>query len=317
MSKKRTKKSTKKYAKRLLSYTTAAGVGAFGAAENAEGAIQFFDIPDVTMSSLPPDVDVQFRDERYLNVETGEVNLALDPIAPNQLLFRTRYRPDKDKNIDGTGVVGDRAVAGKGATQLVKVAMPYYVDVFYAGELIDASTTDYPDETGIDPQVFLGGLSYGSSYNYSGFPFGDGPGGVTEYVAFSFKTGMGPSAVRNYGWVEVETDAGASSMLPATITIKSLALELTPDTGIIAGDKGVVLLPGDFNGDGVVDGLDFLKWQRSDTPGGGSQAELTEWEANFGSPLVAAVNSVPEPATLALLAAGAGAFAFASRRRSS
>ncbi|MCH9053753.1 MAG: PEP-CTERM sorting domain-containing protein [Proteobacteria bacterium] len=55
----------------------------------------------------------------------------------------------------------------------------------------------------------------------------------------------------------------------------------------------------------------------SGKPGGGSQAELTEWEANFGSPLVATVNSVPEPATLALLAAGAGAFAFLSRRRSS
>ena len=54
--------------------------------------------------------------------------------------------------------------------------------------------------------------------------------------------------------------------------------------------------PGDFNSDGRVDGLDFLEWQRN--PGVGL---LSDWEANYGSPLNAAVSSVPEPTSVVLV----------------
>ncbi len=59
----------------------------------------------------------------------------------------------------------------------------------------------------------------------------------------------------------------------------------------------------DFDGNGFVDGLDFLKWQRGETPGNGSQAELALWEAQYGGPppLAGALAAVPEP-TSALLA---------------
>ena len=60
-------------------------------------------------------------------------------------------------------------------------------------------------------------------------------------------------------------------------------------------------LPGDFDGDGDVDGQDFLLWQRD--PGVGT---LGDWEANYGSVTASAANAtgVPEPATLMLLAMG-------------
>jgi hypothetical protein len=68
---------------------------------------------------------------------------------------------------------------------------------------------------------------------------------------------------------------------------------------------------GDFNGDLIVDGADFLKWQRED----GSPASLLEWETNYGNDyaLAAASAAVPEPSTL-LLASLAGLL-FCSRQR--
>ena len=60
---------------------------------------------------------------------------------------------------------------------------------------------------------------------------------------------------------------------------------------------GTVGTPGDFNDDGLVDGRDFLVWQRD--PGVGN---LADWQNNYGFGSLAAVGSVPEPTSLALLA---------------
>jgi MYXO-CTERM domain-containing protein len=84
----------------------------------------------------------------------------------------------------------------------------------------------------------------------------------------------------------------------------------------------------DFNGNGVVDGADFLVWQRGfglagqpnkstgDANGDGSvnAADLTIWKTQFGtSPgVTGAVASVPEPAAGAL---AVGALAAVARRR--
>jgi len=76
---------------------------------------------------------------------------------------------------------------------------------------------------------------------------------------------------------------------------------------------------GDFDGDDDVDGEDFLIWQRgfgstgqpdattgdADDDGDVDDADLALWKSHFGgAPAVAAVGAVPEPASLALLAAG-------------
>lgn len=52
----------------------------------------------------------------------------------------------------------------------------------------------------------------------------------------------------------------------------------------------------DFNGDGVVDGRDFLTWQRGDSPRPHSAEDLELWQASFSeSP---AALSIPEPACI-------------------
>ena len=77
--------------------------------------------------------------------------------------------------------------------------------------------------------------------------------------------------------------AGAND---ATYTIDDLKLEIA------------AAVPGDFDGDGDVDGADFLTWQRDDASAGG----LTEWQGNYGASgsLSASLAAVPEPSSLIL-----------------
>jgi hypothetical protein len=60
--------------------------------------------------------------------------------------------------------------------------------------------------------------------------------------------------------------------------------------------------PGDFDNDDDVDGRDFLRWQRKQSPNNGSLADLQAWQANYGyNGSLTAVQAVPEPATVMLL----------------
>ncbi len=71
----------------------------------------------------------------------------------------------------------------------------------------------------------------------------------------------------------------------------------------------------DFDGDGDVDGRDFLIWQRGNSTNNGSPADLALWQAQYGTnPLVAAVAAVPEPASILLLGLS-GMISLTLRRR--
>jgi hypothetical protein len=75
----------------------------------------------------------------------------------------------------------------------------------------------------------------------------------------------------------------------------------------------------DFNNDNIVNGTDFLIWQRNNGASGASNAQgdsnsdglvnaadLGNWKSRFGLPSGEAVTvSIPEPATMSLLGAGA------------
>lgn len=70
-------------------------------------------------------------------------------------------------------------------------------------------------------------------------------------------------------------------------------------------------IDGDFNGNGFVEGDDFLVWQRD--PGVGS---LVDWQTNFGTgtPIQSGVTAVPEPASFALSLVGVAVVVIALRR---
>ncbi len=98
---------------------------------------------------------------------------------------------------------------------------------------------------------------------------------------------------------------------------------------VLRAVEGPPVMQADFDGDGDVDGNDFLAWQRglgktnaqlSDGDGNGDGvvdgADLAAWRTAFGSQgAAAAVGAVPEPATAGLALAAIGALAAARSRR--
>lgn len=76
---------------------------------------------------------------------------------------------------------------------------------------------------------------------------------------------------------------------------------------------------GDFDGDGDIDGRDFLRWQRGGSPNPHSSQDLNDWRSRFGVGLVA-IKAIPEPAGITwVLFASAGLtlarFAFGNQHR--
>ncbi len=74
---------------------------------------------------------------------------------------------------------------------------------------------------------------------------------------------------------------------------------------------------GDFDGNQVVDGNDFLVWQRGETPNALSPDELAQWQANYGTgggAAASAAAAIPEPAAAALAALGLGGLALRTGR---
>ena len=119
------------------------------------------------------------------------------------------------------------------------------------------------------------------------------------------------------GVLNVILEAGFTPTSNITVltasSVDTTGLSLNDPSGFFSGfdsssGTSIVLqlattTPGDFNGDGVVDGEDFLVWQRTDgTPGG-----LAAWQANYGTGALAAAGAaaVPEPTSATLLLLGA------------
>lgn len=76
-------------------------------------------------------------------------------------------------------------------------------------------------------------------------------------------------------------------------------------------------IPGDFNEDGIVDGKDFLLWQRGESPKPLSQEDLADWQTHYAQSvdeLVAFSSNMPEPSALLLCGIAAFATAGFSRR---
>ena len=119
-------------------------------------------------------------------------------------------------------------------------------------------------------------------------------------------------SVLHYGWIGIRITNEAD----ATGEVVGYAYETEPDTPIIAGDTGIVSPAGDYDDNGLVDGADFLLWQRtfgnsvtafSGADGNGNGVvdgpDLTLWKGGFGSATVAgqvATAAVPEPSSALL-----------------
>lgn len=143
----------------------------------------------------------------------------------------------------------------------------------------------------------------------SGYPAGGGTSSFGSFLGDGFAGAkLRINGQDHFGWIHLDIDMTEPGDLDGTLTLIDWAYETTPNTPIRAGDTGTTL-PGDFNGDGEVDGDDFLQWQRGETDPPLDSDDLQDWRSNYGTP-PATVRAVPEPSTagllgLSLLAAGA------------
>lgn len=224
------------------------------------------------------------RDGKPLGDAPGEPD---SPVAPFQMKIRGDDFPNAVPNqlfvewIDGDG---DIHILASGETtqadQWYHVAFTLTAtsaELWVAGE-----TGDYVLKDAISGEDFAGDL---------------GPGEVLIYDPTPFSIGRGMFNNGVTDWADALIDE---------VRISNEAL--TPDQFLfIPGEAG----SGDFNNDGIVDGRDFLAWQRGDSPNALSAGDLATWQDNYGSGGLAAV-SIPEPSTVVLLLA---AMAVMGRRR--
>jgi hypothetical protein len=143
--------------------------------------------------------------------------------------------------------------------------------------------------------------------------------GIDNFVGFKLDTG-------NYGWIRVQFDSTAGEGV-GSLTLLDGAYDNT-GAPIAAGDQGPSgPASADFDGDGDVDGADFLTWQRGLGTAGAATSntgdadgdvavnrmDLQIWRSQFGGSLAAAeAIAIPEPATCTL---SAFLIAIALRRR--
>ena len=121
------------------------------------------------------------------------------------------------------------------------------------------------------------------------------------------------------------TSAGPYTVLTAgSITASptlalTVAADLIYDLSFTANSvllTATVVANGDFDGSGLVDGADFLLWQRGGSPSPLSPSDLALWQSQYGMTFpLAAASAVPEPAGLTLLFVGLVGFAGGRRHR--
>lgn len=282
--------------RRMACYTAAAGLGAFAFGHNTTRAAIVHTEVDPDVSIAPSSAaDIDFDADGFVDaavVNTGS-HIQVRSFGFDELTFGIWLT----QNIT-LSTLEDPAAPGTA----------YYVASFAAGAMIDGSALP------IDDGAHIGVGNYNTL----------GTGG---FVGIQFEVGNDPNetdgsgidrlagSTTHFGWIEIDGGPGI------TATIKSFAYETIPNTGIIAGNTGALV--GDPTGDGFV-GIEDLNlvlagWNQTVTPGDTQAGDLDgdgfvgitdlnfvlgNWNAGT-PPANGAV--VPEPASLVLLAAGAGA----------
>ena len=167
--------------------------------------------------------------------------------------------------------------------------------------LSDLDGDDSGPGLGSDDYIFGIDTSNFSETEFSTFtlPLGtpSGPGIIT-----SFGFTNGGDGIQNFGLTRLQIQSDGSD--PGILNLEIARVEIVE----------APQLTGDFNGDGLVDGFDFLSWQRGESPNPLSASDLADWEANYGNSLLSPLaTAVPEPTVFSVV--GLGAVCFLSIRK--
>lgn len=324
----KTIRNTKQTSRRLASYAAAAGLGAFAWGEAARAVIVYTDVPDIVLQRGDP---------------AANLNLDGDPTGKLDLHFRN--------NAGGAWYASGRLIGlpypaipapASYSYVLTRATDPpgsnpgYYVRAFHPNDQIG------PVGVGITlkanrhlntPQngygVMKTNLRNAFSLPDDGGNFGDSTS--DQFAGIAIKD---PDDGLHFGWVRIRAELLNTPSYPYYAlkwTLYDWAYETQLNTPILAGAKPAPVA-GDYNNDGTVDAADYVVWRNqlgqgtalpntdpTDTDNTVTQAEYNFWRSRFGSAAGSGSGvlqenaSVPEPTSLALLAAGVGALV--SRRR--
>ncbi len=252
-----------KFLRKLKFYSTAAGLGAFACTSAAQGAIQLFDVVDVSISNSVGQPANLFIDINPDGDAVPEFQIAAPANSFQIRMGRNFEEPTAGDPFPnsfcciGTVTPGSNVLSAWGTPAGAKPADPkpgYYVESIPSGTAIGG----------------VGSVLVPSTWYGVGMRFGAYPPPAYNNVRTGRYVGLewdfdGTSDVR-YGWarIDVTPDVDGTGDL-GTATLFSYAFEMTPNTGLAAGSFDIV----------------------------------------------------PEPTSLALLAAGGGGLALARRRRKS
>jgi hypothetical protein len=270
--------------------------GAAGALAAGLGGAQSLDaavIAQTVNAAIPPEYNVDLNGDMVITPNPGGDP---DPIITGREFRIADYNDGDPPPIEFTTKVDN---FGEGVSVAVDDAN--YTANLIAGTLIGPALNYGNPPGGTDD---LSGDKEGVTVG--NFQIDDGPG----FIGVQFPI----AGATHYGYVgfeAVETD-GANGGPEGRVF--GFGYESTPDTPIAAGAGLQPPLTADKDGDGDVDGNDFLLIQR-DLGGAYDASDIAEFRAQFGQGGGSGVSAVPEPSSLTALAAGAAGVAWFRRRR--
>jgi len=278
------------------------GASVVAASTDGPGHLVVGDL-DVRNGSLLIDgMDAQVSDDIRVGVATGPLDVVGELIVSDSLL--RAVGPNSLIGLQLPGATG----AGQGTVRLSR-------------SLIQLS----------------GGLTLGAGstlvFGIEGTTRADGEGGTGQYGAIdagiALLDGIAqvdfdflPTAGDTFDLISLSTGNTFGGTTFDQIELLGLPTGYTTDVSIVAGTLAneifrvsivEVQLSADFDDDGDVDGFDFLKWQRGESPNPLSTSDLANWQAIFGTvagPITATSSTVPEPATGIMLLLGMVAMFF-------
>ena len=153
--------------KRLMAYSAAAGLGAFGAAQGADGAIIHVDIPDTVVAEGDPDFEINMDGAGYADISIQNFDFGY-----GYLRFRIR------------GMYGssDLANLAKGSA--------YYVRSFEAGDIIGLANANTAITSGPGHVAKQDATNFGNPTD-------------PQYAGILLK---GPGGDQHWGWVRISWD---------------------------------------------------------------------------------------------------------------
>ncbi len=214
---------------RLMSYSAAAGLGAFGFGQEAEGKVIVKVIdPPVTVDASSNTFDIDFDGD-------GFPDAAVIDNTTNSIQIRSFGFDENDPDIGGTW---------KTLNWTLSNGDDYYIFTFPAGFYIDPAKIDTVDANTANPGD--GSILRGTSYNFG--VLGINALGRGGYVGFEFEIGEdatipdGPGFDRgesttHYGWAQID-----GSFNPRFATITKIAYETIPGKGILIPEPGSLAL---------------------------------------------------------------------------